>query len=199
MKALVEAFAQPPLGRRRCRHTDALPDDRRDDALEQRPRRPRPQPGVLACQCRHDGIIECRHRGARAENGRGPLDVEVAAAETRMISRVCASICRTERQATWSASQPTQTNAPFRTSTFGHRPRAHHAGATVLARSNGGRNSQYPLGRFGDGHRAALRMTPSLPGRFGIPCIVSPARNRSVGSLNAVSYFLMKNSGLPVM
>jgi hypothetical protein len=29
-------------------------------------------------------------------------------------------------------------NAPDRQSTFGHRPRAHHAGAAVLARSNGG-------------------------------------------------------------
>src|SRR5829696_1631462 len=55
-----------------------------------------------------------------------------------MISSVRASICRTERQTTWFASQPTQTNAPRRASTFGHRPRAHHAGATVLARSNGG-------------------------------------------------------------
>jgi hypothetical protein len=53
-------------------------------------------------------------------------------------SNVRASICRTERQATCPASQPTQTNAPDLQSTFGHRPCAHHAGAAVLARSNGG-------------------------------------------------------------
>jgi hypothetical protein len=29
-------------------------------------------------------------------------------------------------------------NAPRLQPTFGHRPRAHHAGATVRARSNGG-------------------------------------------------------------
>jgi hypothetical protein len=46
-------------------------------------------------------------------------------------------ICRTERQATCRASQPTQMKPPFLASTFGHRPRAHHAGATVRASSNG--------------------------------------------------------------
>src|SRR5688500_7696495 len=67
-------------------------------------------------------------------------------------SSVRALICRTERQATWPASQPTQMNAPDRQSTFGHRPRAHHAGAAVLARSNGD-------------ERASNRL--DIPGTFG--------------------------------
>src|SRR5215207_339629 len=103
-------------------------------------------------------------------------------------SRVCASICRAERQATWSASQPTQTNAPRRASTFGHRPRAHHAGATVLSRSNGRETASTLLG--GSVMVTALLQGLSLLLRVNSAFfLASPTGNRSVGSRDAVSYF----------
>src|SRR5215203_5421885 len=84
------------------------------------------------------------------------------------ISRVCALICRTERQATCPASQPTQTKPPFLASTFGHRPRAHHAGATVLASSNGDETVNSLLGVWEKVTALLYEISPLLLASSGI-------------------------------
>ena len=111
-----------------------------------------------------------------------------------MILNLWSPACHTERQAISPDSQPTQTNAPFLQSTFGHRPRAHQAGAAVRARWNGV-DTDRNLTKSADLARAQVKDNRAVILSF-VSLPLPPGPYRSVDPAGAVSYLLMKNSGL---